>query len=183
MKKVSFFFVIIQLAINSYSQTEIPEKVVPDSLSDAEKFFSRTGCLIEKEFINIGSIKKCDIDVVFYTDMNTLEKINALNFRYVHKEVYYDEFKNAFLDVGEIEGIITATKIIIDKVLPTTANVYKEYSYKSRSGFEIGCFSKNNSWNTFIKLTKNDNYSIVFMGKNDLDKLLVILQRAKLKMQ
>src|SRR5690242_13735528 len=44
-----------------------------------------------------------------------------------------------------------------------------------------GCFSKENTWDTFIKIDKYDSNSYVFMEKKDLTTLLEIIDASESK--
>ncbi len=86
------------------------------------------------------------------------------------------------LDADEIDGLIKSIKIIQNKILPTNPINYTEVAFKSRSGFMAGCFSKTNTWNTFVKIDEFDSNSYVFMEKEDLATLLELLTQAKAKL-
>ena len=79
-------------------------------------------------------------------------------------------------------SITKCPKIIQEKVFPTVPANYSEVSFRSRSGFEAGCFTSKNSWTTYLKLERYDSNSYVFMDKEDMDKLLTILEEAKAKL-
>ena len=70
-------------------------------------------------------------------------------------------------------------KIIQEKIFPSTPGNYTEVSFRSRSGFDAGCYSKKDGWSAYMKLEKFDSNSYVFMDKEDLIKLLILLEKAK----
>jgi len=78
--------------------------------------------------------------------------------------------------------LIKSLKIIQDKILPTTASNYTEVNFRSRSGFSAGCFSKKDSWSAYMKLERYDSDSYVWMNKDDLSKLLALMEQAKSKL-
>lgn len=152
-------------------------------VSNAEKFSERSGTLIQKEFADVGSIKKCKIQLATFTDLISGQTSKAVRFEYEHKSSYSTDTKLALLDADEIEGLIKSIKIIQDKVIPspTTGN-YSEVTFKSRSGFETGCFTGKNGWTPYMKLEKFDSNSYVFLDKDDFATLLGLLEQAKAKL-
>lgn len=175
---------ILTLALIGASLTTFAQqgKVKEQETSNAEKFSERSGSLIKKEFIDIGELKKCELKVIHYSDLMTNQKTSALKFEYEYKSSYSSDTKAAVLDADEIDGLIKSIKIIQEKIFPLTPENYSEVSFRSRSGFEAGCFSKKDSWSTYMKLEKFDSNSYVFMDKDDLAKLLTLLEQAKSKL-
>lgn len=180
MKK--FTLILALTALTSFTFAQQVAKAKEQEVSNAEKFSERAGSLVQKEFIDIGSLKKCDIQVATFTDLISGQKSSAVRFEYEYKSSYSSDTKVALLDEDEIDGLMKSIKIIQDKVLPTTATNYTEVNFRSRSGFAAGCFSKKESWTTFMKLEKFDSNSYVFMDKEDLTSLLNLLQQAKAKL-
>lgn len=180
MVKRILTFVLIVAGFSTYAQQ--PKTKVQET-SNAEKFSERSGSLIQKEIIDIGDIKKCELKVIFYKDLISNQKTSALKFEYEFKSSYSSDTKAAILDTDEIDGLIKSIKIIQEKIFPTTAVNYTEVSFRSRGEFEAGCFSKKDSWAAYMKLEKFDSNSYVFMEKEDLIKLLDLLGKAKLQLQ
>jgi len=178
MKRLLILVIIGILSISSYSQETTRVK----ELSNAEKFSDRSGTLMKKEYINIGSVKKCDIKVVYYTDLIGGQKTTAIRFEYTYVSSYTSDTKIAVLDADEIDGLIKSINIISETIFPTTPENYSEISFRSRSGFESGCYSSNGSWSTFMKLERYDSNSLVFMEKEDFAIFAELLQKAKSKM-
>lgn len=176
MKKSILLFAIALFTLVSFGQTKDQE------LSNAEKFSAKAGSLIQKEFIDIGTIKGAKIMVVQYTDLITATKQSALKFEYESIGKYTSDTKAAVLDADEIEGLIKSIKIIQDKIFPSTVTNYTEVSFKSRGGFEAGCFWSKASWSTYLKLEKYDKDSYVFLNKEDFPALLALLEQAKAKL-
>lgn len=52
------------VGINGFAQ-QTNEK----ELSNAEKFSAKSGTLIQKVFLPVGTIKKCELQVIEYTDL------------------------------------------------------------------------------------------------------------------
>ncbi len=170
------------LFISCFSTLAQQPKIKEQETSNAEKFSERSGSLIQKEFIDIGNIKKCELKVIQYTDLVSAQKTSALKFEYEYKGSYSSGTKAAVLDADEIDGLIKSIKIIQGKILPSTPANYTEVSFRSRSGFEAGCYSAKNNWSAYMKLERFDSNSYVFIDKEDLTKLLSLLEQAKAKL-
>ena len=149
-----------------------------NELSNAERFSSKSGTLIEKKFGKIGTLKEVDIKVVRYKDLMTGEEIQALLLEHEVASSYSTDTKRASLDSDEIQGLIKSIKMMEEKVFNTSPAGYTEVTYKSRTGFEAGCFSKKGDWSTYLKLEKYDGKSYVFLKKDDFPELLAMLERA-----
>lgn len=179
MKKTTL---TLGLIIAGFAISAQEPKVKEQAKSNAEKFSERSGSLIQKEFFEIGEIKKCELKVIHYKDLISNQKTSALKFEYEYKSSYSSDTKTALLDADEIDGLIKSIKIIQESIFPSTPSDYTEVSFRSRSGFEAGCYSKKDSWSAYMKLESYDSNSYVFMDKEDLIKLLIILEQAKAKL-
>jgi len=179
MTKTILTLVLFLASLTTFAQQT---KVKEQETSNAEKFSERAGTLIQKEFIDIGDIKKCELKIIHYTDLISNQKTSALKFEYEYKSSYSTDTKAAVLDADEIDGLIKSIKIIQDKIFPSSAANYSEVTFRSRSDFEAGCYSKKDSWATYMKLERFDSNSYVFMEKKDLAKLLTLLEQAKAKL-
>ena len=143
----------------SYGQTATKE----NELSNAEKFSSKAGTLIQKEFIDVGTINKAEIKVIHYTDMISSETMSSVRFEYEVASSYSTDTKIASLDADEIDGLIKSIKLMQEKVFVSTPTNYTEVTFKSRGGFEAGCYWSKGDWATYLKLEKYDGKSYVFL--------------------
>ncbi len=179
MKKVKMIivgiFAVMATANFSYGQSDSKSK----EISNAEKFSEKSGTLIQREFIDIGDLKKCKIQVAKFTDLLNNLKRSAVRFEYDYVSSYANDTKLALLDFDELDGLIKSIKIIQAKTAQTSTKNYNKISYKSRSGFEAGCFSKNDNWSIYLKLERFESKSYIFLDKEDLPKLLGFLEDAK----
>jgi hypothetical protein len=175
-KHISVLWLLLIIATTSFAQTKEKE------LSNAERFSAKAGALIQKEFLEIGSVKDVKISVLYFTDLVTNNKQSALKFEYESVGKYSTSTKSAILDTDEVDGLIKSIKIIQDKIFPTTASNYTEVSFKSRGGFEAGCFWSKATWSTYLKLEKYDKDSYVFLSKKDFPVLLGLIEQAKIKL-
>ncbi|MDD3685149.1 MAG: hypothetical protein PHE56_00145 [Bacteroidales bacterium] len=178
MKKIIYSFLLTLLCIGLNAQTSTKEK----ELSNAEVFSAKAGTLMQKEFIEIGTLKKCKIQVVYFTDLISSTKQSALKFEYEYVSSYTTDTKAALLDPDEVDGLMKSIKLMQDKVFPTTPTNYTEVYYRSRGGFEGGCFTSKGTWSTYLKLEKFDGKSYVWLNIEDLSTLYTYLEQAKLKL-
>lgn len=179
LKQTILILVVLLSTISiSYGQIETKSKEV----SNAEKFSDKSGTLIQKEFLDVGDLKKCKIQLAKFEDLISNQKTSAVRFEYDYVSSYSSDTKLALLDADEIDGLIKSLKLIQEKIIPVSATNYTEVSYRSRSGFEAGCFSKKDSWNIYLKLERFDSKSYIFLDKDDLPKLLNLLETAKSKL-
>ena len=86
-------------SLQIYAQTPAKEK----EQSNAEAFSAKAGTLMQKEFVEIGTIKKAKVQVLYYTDLISNTKTNALKFEYDVVSSYSTDTKVAILDVDEID--------------------------------------------------------------------------------
>lgn len=170
----SFFILLSNL---SYCQTKEKEQ------SNAEKFSSKSGTLIKKEFVEIGKVKDCEIDVIIYTDLISNTSQKAVRFEYESIGKYSTSTKSAILDADEIDALVTSIKLMQSKVFNTSPENYTEVSFKSRGGFEAGCFWSKGAWSTYLKLEKFDSDSYVWLKQENFGELLSLLETAKLKLK
>ena len=183
MKKLILSLILISICSFVNAQTTAVAAAKTSEISNAEKFSDRAGALIQKEFITIGTIKKCDIQVMYFTDLISNQKQSAVRFEYEYKSSYTSDTKVAMLDADEVEGLIKSIRLLQTTIAsPTVPTNYTEIAFKSRSGFSTGCFSKSNTWSSFLKLEKFDSNSYVWIDNTDLPTLLTILEEAQKKM-
>lgn len=173
---------ILAIALFLLTSTVNFAQTKEQELSNAEKFSGKAGALIQKEFLEIGTVKGAKVSVIYFTDLITNTKQSALKFEYESVGKYTTDVKVAVLDADEVDGLIKSIKIIQDKIFPSTATNYTEVSFKSRGGFDAGCFWSKGNWSTYLKLEKYDKESYVFLGKNDFPTLLGLLEQAKTKL-
>ena len=175
MKKILFFLITAFSVSMSYGQCETANK----ELSNAEKFEYNPGSLIQKEFINIGTVRKVDFKAIHYLDLNTLDSLRALRFEYFVASANRTVTKIATVDPDEIEGLIAAVKIIQEKLGSANLINRTEVTYRSRGEFEVGCYLRNTEWTAYLKLFSCDYNSRVILKKDDLSQLLSLLEKAK----
>ena len=142
--------------------------------SNTEKFADSAGRLIQKEFVSSGHILDCTIQVVHFTDMIKGTRRNALRF-------VNGQQRDTYLDEDEVSVLTLSMYAIRDKVLSTAPTNFTEAKYKSRSGFEAGCFYEKQHWQLYLQLKRHDTSTVVYMKKADFDVFLQILDNVKEK--
>lgn len=165
-----FFFNFI------YGQT------VEKELSNVERFSAKSGTLIEKTFVDVGKLRDVAIKVLVITDLIEDTKMSGVRFEYEHKTSYASDTKLALLDPDEVDGLIKSINILQNRIFNTTKTDYTEVTFRSRGGFEAGCYYSKGDWKTYLKLEKYDKDSFVFLNKEDFTTLLNLLNQAKQKL-
>lgn len=185
-KFIAAFIVMLISLVNSFAQTQsqASQAQTAKESSNAEQFSERSGSLIETQFIEIGTVRKCHIQVVYFTDLTSNTKQSAVRFENEYVGRYNSDTKVAILDADEIDGLIKSIRLLQNKITAAIPNDYTEIAFKSRSGFSAGCFSdkKNSSWSSFMKLEKFDSDSYIWMNSDDLPQLLSLLEQAQAKL-
>jgi hypothetical protein len=154
-------------------------QTAPKDQSNIEKFSAKSGTLIEKQFVDIGSLKQVKVQLLIITDMIVGSKVSGVRLEYVASSRYSSDTKVTFLDSDEVDGLIKSITILKSRVLNSTRDNYTEIVFRSRSGFEAGGYFSEGKWTTFVKLERFDKDSYVFMKPDDFDTLLGLLQQAK----
>ena len=178
MKRILLLSLLTAFTIQLNAQSASKEK----EQSNAEAFSAKAGTLMQKEFIEIGTVKKAKVQVLYYTDLISNIKKSALKFEYDVVSSYSTDTKVAILDVDEIDGLMKSIKLMQDKVMLTVPVNYTEVYYRSRGGFEGGCFTSKGAWSCYLKLEKYDSKSYVWLESADLTTLYGLLEQAKAKM-
>ncbi len=121
----------------SFGQAETKAKELDKEISNAEKFSDKAGTLMQKEFIDVGELKRCKIQIAKFTDLISDQKTSAVRFEYSYVSSYSSDTKLALLDLDEVDALINSLKLVQEKVLPTVSTSLLKYSYRSE---------KNTSW-------------------------------------
>jgi hypothetical protein len=148
-------------------------------LSNADKFSAKAGALIQKEYLDVGTVNKAKIKVIHYKDLISSETASAVRLQYEIPSSYSTDIKIASLDADEIDGLIKSIKLMQEKVFVSTPTNYTEFTYKSRGNFEAGCYWKKGDWEAYLKLDKFDGLSYVLLKKDDFPTLVNLLEKAQ----
>jgi hypothetical protein len=147
----------------------------PDLYSNAEHMSDSSGLLIQKEYVDVGHILSCTLEVVHFTDLLRRTSFSALRFSDAQN-------RQAFLDADEIETLRVSMHLINDSITHTNPTNYVVANYKSRSGFKAGCYRDKGGWTPYLQLKPNDLATFIQMKKSDFDVFLKILDNVKTKL-
>lgn len=147
----------------------------PDLYSNAQRLDDSAGTLFQKQYIHMGHILNCSLDLIHFTDLISGTRFSALKFSGTDGRV-------AVLDSDEVVGLTVAMHLINEKVLATHPANYTETRYRSRCGLEAGCFTEKGGWTTYLWLRQHDAAAFVRMKKSDFDVFLEILDKVKAKL-
>lgn len=167
--------ILMLLAFKTSSFAQVKEK----ELSNAEIFSAKAGTLIQREVLDIGAVNKASIQVLHLTDLISNQKISAIRFQMVVMELNSPDIKSASLDSDEIDGLIKSIRLIQENIFTSTPSNYTEVTYRSRGGFQAGCYWSKNQWSTYLKLEMFNNKTYVNLKKDDFEILLDLLENAK----
>jgi hypothetical protein len=176
MKKISLsiLLTISLFVFNAFSQEKITEK----EQSNLEKFSAKSGTLIEKKFIDVGSVKSAKIQVLTFTDLISNVKVSGVRFEY-ETGARYSSTKLAFLDKDEVDGLLKSIALMKSKIFPSAPTTYTEVVFTSRSGFSTGCYYDSGKWTSFLRISRYDKDSMIVLEASDIDALETALTRAK----
>jgi hypothetical protein len=167
--------IILLCAVCAFSQVKPVEK----EQSKLEQFSSKSGTLIQKQFVDLGTVKKVKVELMTLTDLGSGLKISGIRFSFEVTSSYTSDEKIAFLDFDEVDGLIKSISLLKSKVFTSTPTNYTEVMYSSRSGDQAGAFWSDNKWTAYMRLEKYDSKSFLSLEPADFDGLLTILTRAK----
>ncbi|UOF76947.1 hypothetical protein [Bacteriophage sp.] len=180
MKVLTFVFICLFAFVTANGQQAAQAKSQQDKeQSNIEKFSSRSGILFEKTNIPVGSFRGVKVQVMTIRDLINQSKTAGLRFENIVTTRIGSDTKIASLDDDELDALVKSLEIIKTDVLPSARQNYTEIIYRSRSGFEAGCFYSGGKWSAFVKLERYDKDSYVFIEPPDLDSLLALLKQAK----
>ena len=155
MKSLSIFTISVFLIVSqqAFSQIAPGEK---KNLSNAEKFELKSGLLLKKEYKSLGMVGACEIKVSKLEDLITKEKTSGVRFEYINHSSVGNSTKIAVIDPDEVKSLLKSFEIIQLQILPQTVEDYTEVSFKSRSGFEAGCFwsTDKKDWSIYLQIEK-----------------------------
>ena len=173
-------FLSLSFAACSYCQNNTEKD---KHYSKAESFSHKSGTAIQRQYSEIGKISKCRFRVVHLTDLMSGEKLSALAIEYEHLFAGSSTTNTALLDVDEVDNYLKTVELILSQILHNKPKDYSEVIFRSRDGFESGCFLKTASdwrdWVGFFKVDEFDSESFLSFEQRDFEKLKDILQNAR----
>lgn len=177
MTKILSCIALLLLEINVVVQSQVAK----EQLSNAEIFASKSGVLIEKQFIEIGFVDLIELRVMKIKDLNSGAVANALRFEYQTTNQIFSQTKLAIVDEDEIDALIDAVNTLITKVFTTEKEAYTEVTFQSRSGFVAGGYYTidKKKWISYLQLNKLDSKSTITISKDEFASFLDLLKQAK----
>jgi len=151
------------------------------TLSKAEEYYTRSGKIIETQFHPLGTIKNVNIRMLQIFDHAEHVELRAIKLD-MQTGGQFSRYRAAIIDKDEVGDLLTALKLMRDKIYPTTRNTYTEVCYNSRSGFEVGCYFEPNKlkWTGTLQLDKYHKDSFLGLSDEDLAKLIELIEGADL---
>lgn len=177
MKQVLILLMLFVFT-SAYSQVKPPEKTEKSKL---ETFTLKTGSLIKKDFITIGTAGKVEVTVLKLSDLVASSNISGIKLETSIYKSYGSSTKSCFLDSDEIDGLVKSGNLLLSTLNQST-DTYTEYVFTSRDGFQAGAYQSKKEWKYFLKLEKYDSDSNVWLEKQDFQKLIDLLTEAKAKL-
>ncbi len=176
MKKILFTIIIGFLTIITNAQEK------ENALSNAEIFSETTGTLIQKEFLDIGNLKKCNIQTIHFTDLISSKEKSAIKFEYEIAKGTSTKSKATYVDSDEVEMLLKSIKLMQDKINSKKPANYTEVYFRSRGGFETGCLYGDGGWTTYLIVQNIDGERYVWISIADLAILYTMIEQAKEKL-
>lgn len=177
MKSFLFLLPCLLWTLNAQAQ-DVPKE---QAQSQAEEFSSQAGTLMQKEYVEVGSVKGLKVRALKMTDLLTKKSVTALRFEYEYRSSIGTDTKIAVIDKDEVAALETSLTMMKANVMTATMTNYTEVTFSSRSGFQAGCYNEAGKadWTPFVKVEKYDGKSYVFLKAEDIDALLQLVQTAK----
>lgn len=173
-----FTCLLLSVAFCSLAFAQV--KPTPEK-SKLENFSLKTGSLIKKEFIDIGTVAKVEVRVLKITDLVANTSITGIKLQTTVYKSYGSDTKACFLDSDEIDGLLKSGNMLLG-TLSGPADNYTEYIFSSRDGFQAGAYQAKREWKYFLQMDRYDSGSSVWLEKEDFQKLLDLLTQAKAKL-
>ena len=103
MKQFNLTIIAVLFALTSFGQQAATKE---KELSQADQFSAQAGTLMEKQFLDIGTVKGIAVKVLKIKDLTSGTTKSALRLEYEYKSSYTNDTKVAILDADEIDGLI-----------------------------------------------------------------------------
>jgi hypothetical protein len=138
-----------------------------------DRFIDSPHTAIRTEQIDHGHVGDCYVQIVRATDLISGKLLTGLHF--ADKAGYAVN-----LDADEVASLLAALNLVNSKIINVPPVNHAMVTFKSRSGFEAGCYtSGKGEWLIFMELKRNDDNSITQMKKEDLTVFIQILEEVK----
>ncbi len=143
---------------------------------NADVFANQTGTLIKQEYNDLVEINKCKISLVHLTNLKDNKDMHTLRFEFVMCNVI------ANLDEDEIDDMLKYLNDIKNTHIKTKPKKYTELMFKSRSGFEFGCYFEDDKWKFYMRTETLEKCIVpidIKMDKSEFFILVSAIEQAK----
>jgi hypothetical protein len=144
--------------------------------SNLEKFSSQSGTLLERQFVDLGSIRGVKVRTQTITNLISKISYSGLRFEMDIRRSYGSSSAISVLDGDEAEALLRSLKFIKSNVLTSTRTSYTEVFFNSRGGFEMGCYYSSGQWTLFMKVSKYERDSMFSLGPDELNTLILMIE-------
>lgn len=179
MKLMPIMFLVLASVLVANGQIATPQK----TLSNIEQFTAKSGRLLQKEFIDVGTVQRVKVQLFLVTDLMDNSVIKGARFEAYVYSAGGGDTKVGVLDADEVDGLIKSLIAMNSSVFTTSKSSYTEVIYQSRGGFEAGAYWSDSKWKTVLKLEKYDSRSRIFMEPKDFETLLTVLQELQARLK
>lgn len=180
MLKCIFFVGLIFTSSITYSQTSQQNQLNSEK-SKLETFSLKTGSLIKKEFQDVGTVKKVEIQYLKITDILSKTNVTGIKLETTVSKSYGVSTVSCFLDLDEVDAFVKSGKLLIESLAGGQPQEYTEFQFTSRDGFQAGAYTSEGEWKYFLKLKRYDSDSYIFLTKNDFTEIIKTIESAKIK--
>ena len=169
MKKIVTTPLLIPVALCAILQNPAIAQNPADTIRQSRtvRFTDSAHGLLHTEWINHGHIMGNTVQIFRATDMLTGKTLSGLMFtdNAGHQTV---------VDGDELPLLLNAMNQIMGKVITTTPGAnHDQYCFRSRGGFEAGCFiNTKNQWQLYIQLKWQDSNTITLLKQLDVEVFL-----------
>ena len=155
------------------------------TMCKADMLANKPDVVVQKDFTNISKVEGISISVEQIMSSNgvsSVEKLSALDLEYTFIGTGGSTVVSVLLDPDETDAVISFIQNLSDNIFKTPAPPGdREYSFLSKSGFEIGCYW-NKGWNTYVKLDTHNTHTNVELNRESLMVFQSFLKQARTKM-
>ena len=138
---------ILFFAINAAAQAPKPSPS-PEEATKLEKFQSRTGTVVIKNFSRIGSLRgiggSLNVQSMDFTDAQSGATVQGMMVE-IKESGRLERSERSFIDSDEIDGLLKGIDYIAKVQSPTTKQDFFEARYRTRSDFGVTTFNSSDA--------------------------------------
>ena len=145
-----------------------------------ERFSARSGRLMEKTFVPVGSADGMEVSVLKIRDLMKEESFLGLHVTYEQADEYSSETFTAVLDDDEYAALCTCLEGLLLNARTAEPEHYTEVVFTARCGFQAGAYWADRLWHPFVRLDRYDDRTSVFMSRRAFADFAEIIDRARM---